>query len=91
MLQPQDAVRLLRNHHVPNLSPPQQWLLAARAAGLTPAMLETSLHRTVGTIRRDIEKLQDLIFVPLGLERDSWATATWVQLHADCCLARAWA
>jgi hypothetical protein len=79
----------LRNQHLPNLSLEDQCLFAARARGWPAADIADRLGFAANTVHRKLERLQDAIFVPLGIKHDPWATGLWCAYHATCCLALA--
>ncbi len=77
----------LRNHHLKALSPERRTILRRRLVGEGVSAIAKTLHRSSASVRHEIESVQDAIFIPLCLERDQWATAFWVSVHLECCLA----
>lgn len=84
-LQDFESLALLRGHHLRAINHQTYEILLTRLSGLSVTAIATALSRSTGSIRREIERVQDAIFIPLCLERDQWATAFWVAAHLECC------
>jgi hypothetical protein len=83
-----ESLPLLRNHHLPAILPETHDILPKRLSGRPVSAIAMDLTRSIGAIRREIERVQDAIFIPLCLERDQWATAFWVAAHLECCITK---
>lgn len=86
LFEPGDTIQLLRGHHVKGLNELDQRLLAARVGGNNHSSIAEALGYSEGKVRRDFERLEDIILVPLGLARDLAPVALWAAFHWDCCL-----
>ena len=84
-----DVFQRLRGHHLGALSDDVRQIALKRLAGQPVESIAEELARSPGAIRHEITRLQDAIFIPLCLERDQWATAFWVAVHLECCVADA--
>lgn len=82
-----DIFEKLRGHHLGALTVDIRRIALRRLAGQSVALLATETSRSAAAVRREIERLQDAIFIPLALVRDQWATAFWVTAHLRCCIA----
>lgn len=83
-----ESLALLRGHHLRAIHPETQGILMRRLSGTPVTVIADALSRSSGSVRREIDRVQDAIFIPLCLERDQWATAFWVGAHLDCCRER---
>ena len=84
-----ETLDALKDHHVRGLTADQKSLLMARAVGASTDELADDFSKAPASIRRDLEKAEDPIFVPLGLSRSPEGTGFWVACHLQCCLRRA--
>lgn len=85
-MQPLEAFRQFRAHHLRALTGECQTILRGRLSGQPVSAIADDLLRSTASVRREIESIQDAIFIPLCLERDQWATAFWVSAHLECCV-----
>lgn len=85
-VEPAEIVDLLRAHHVKGLNEHDQRVLLGRAAGNGHASIADALGYSEGKVRRDFERLEDIILVPLGLDRDVASVTLWAVFHYSCCL-----
>ncbi len=79
----------LREHHLRGLSEADYEVLAARMCLGAPGAVGELLYLSAAQVRARVERLLDLIVVPLGLPRDGWFAGLWLAFHHDCCAARA--
>ncbi len=81
----------LRRNHLDHLSGDDQVLLVALVAGIDVRTIASSAYRAERTVRRDLQRLLELICLPAGSDRGRSAMAGWwVREHIDCpkgCLA----
>lgn len=76
----------LEAHHVRGLSDFDRNISIRRCAGTTVAEIAGDLFVSQGTVKRALSRLQDSIFVPLAIARDSWLTGYWIANHLECCV-----
>lgn len=72
--------------HIRDISDLDRFIFAARATGWSFDSIAASVHLSADAVRVRVNKLQDGIFTPLGLKRDTWASGWWGAAHATCCL-----
>lgn len=90
VIQTLSAFSELRAHHLTLLAAEEQAILLLRAEGLTPVEIAELLFKHPRTIRAQLEKLEELICIPLGRRKDVGLACGWVVLHVGCssgCLA----
>jgi uncharacterized protein YceK len=78
----------LKDHHLPLMRPELKRLLLRRAWAQSTLASATAESVSPPTIRRWLDlalsQVFDTLLVPVP--RDSYAAATWVMAHLDCCL-----
>lgn len=78
---------LLRNHHLASLSEADQAVLVLRAQGVSPEEIALAVYKHPRTVRAQLERLGELISLPVGRRRDIALTAIWTFIHCGCCVA----
>lgn len=86
MLEPYDVREMLRSHHVKCLTEWQQRLLAARVCGTGIASIAAVFQYSEGKVRKDFERVEDIILGPLGFGHDLALMAQWFAYNLECCL-----
>lgn len=81
-------IRRLRAHHLPTLDPETRRVVVLRALGRSQAEIAKDRSKSVSGVRRDLERVEDAVCLPLGVRRDGWMMGLWVGMHLGCCLAR---
>jgi len=82
-----EAIRRLRAHHLPTLDPETRRVVVLRALGRSQAEIAKDRSKSVSGVRRDLERVEDAVCLPLGVRRDGWMMGLWVGMHLGCCLA----
>lgn len=76
----------LMQHHLAGLDGEERTLIRFRCTGVGVAEIARSMSLSESAVRRRLERVQNAIFVPLCIERDSWASGFWAAQHLSCCL-----
>jgi len=84
MLEPHETWKLIQEHHLPTLSELESRLLAASVAGWRAPAIARRLFRDERQTRKDLARLEDLVCVPVGAERNVALLAWWLGYHRDC-------
>lgn len=87
-MEPFEAVALLRERHIHDLSLPQLEILSGIEMGCETWEMAAYLRRPEGRLRQEIAELEHLILDPLGLEIDRPHVVTFTRGHFRCCTAR---
>lgn len=74
----------LSDHHIRNLGDVALAILAARALGYAPKEIAERTFKGLRTIGAQIERVEDIICVPLGLRRDPVVAGFWFREHMTC-------
>lgn len=85
----EETLARLRAHHLDDLPEERRAVLRARLSGVSVADIAAASTRSEAAVRRDIEKVQNAIFIKLVLRPDQWAMAFWAASHLGCCLKAA--
>lgn len=91
-VEPAELGEILASHHLPALSEFEQRVLTARCWGCANTELVTIVGYAPDALRRVVERLQDIILGPTGMNRDLALVTQWLGKHLDCekqCLAHA--
>lgn len=85
MYEPAAVLQRLRENHLPGLGDYEQHLLVALVTGLRVEDIATRAFRSPRSVRRDIQRLQELISLPAGAEKGQASMlGWWVHEHFRC-------
>ena len=82
-----EPLQALARHHLTALDAEERVVMRLRVAGSSATEIAAHLHLSEAAVRRRLEKVQNSIFVPLSVPRDTWASGFWAAAHLACCLA----
>jgi len=85
MLQPFEAATVLRDRHFVELKPRGLKLLAGVELGLFSEEIASHLAVPTPSVRRQISRIEALIFDPLQLDHRRPRLAKWTRDHFPCC------
>lgn len=87
--EPWAAQAALSVHHLPRMRGELKMALMRRAWGEDLAAIARWASVSEATAKRRLREALNEVFdtLPLPVQRDGYAAATWVSAHAECCLA----
>jgi hypothetical protein len=86
MIQSQELLQL-QAHHVRGLQSDLVSVLMLRLQGSSVASIQDQLHRSRASVYRDLERVSDAVFLPLGLSPGAHSLGYWAASHTSCCLS----
>jgi hypothetical protein len=88
MIEPQDIWRLLSGLHVHLHQEQDQGFLLLRVCFWTNREIGVKFAMSESAVLKRLQRLEDLVCVRLGEQRQPIPIGAWAALHRPCCLGR---